>query len=156
MARKSLSNYAARPALPRHVAEATVLRDSEELIIEEHDLAQFGVETVWLVASPNRTSELFRGRYYVVAQVEGVWKCSSRDEFLAAKLIEQVQQHLACSACQQEAAQGRYYPVFRGSQGWVRFLSRGQDVGFTSEAEARAYLRGVVGETDVEFEPQRA
>ncbi len=152
--RRSLSNYRYHPTLPRHVAEATVVRESEELIIEEHDPAQFGAETVWLVASPNRTSILFRGRYYVVAQVEGEWMCSSRDETLAAKLIEQVRQHLACSTCSQEPAHGRYYPVFRGIQGWTRFLSYGQDVSFASEAEAQTYLLGVVGETRVEYEPR--
>lgn len=43
-----------------------------------------------------------------------------------------------------------YYPAYRIGKQWFRFQSRGRDVAFASEQEARDYLRGVAGETRIE------
>ncbi len=46
----------------------------------------------------------------------------------------------------------RYYPAYRVGSQWIRFSSRGQDVGFATEQEAAEYLRGVAGDTHIEYE----
>ena len=51
-----------------------------------------------------------------------------------------------------EREASRYYPAYRVGNQWVRFSSRGQDVGFATEQEAAEYLRGVAGDTHIEHE----
>ncbi len=91
----SIHSYRHWATLPAHVAKATVVRESEESVIEEHNAPDVDVELCWLVACPNPyKSTLFVHRYFVVAQIKGEWVCSSVDETISAMLIEQAKAYL--------------------------------------------------------------